>query len=449
MALTLRAARRGVDPLDFRPDLLRLQGRPPHPLARAMLWLLLALFAAALAWAALARLDIVAVAPGKLVPSSYLKIVQPAEQGIVREILVREGALVDPGQVLLRMDAVVSEADRQAVQAEFHMRRLALRRVEAELADAPFAGEPDDPPQAYAQALAQYRANRAAHDNRLAQERTALERARHDLAAAEQTRAKLERVLPHYREQEQAFEKLAKDGFAGRMMATDKARERIEREQDLRVQEAVIAAAQAGIAQAERRLRQVEAEYRRQLQDERAQTAARLEQLTQELAKLDHRRGLLELKAPQAGVVKELATHTPGAVVGPGSILMTLVPRDETLRAEVWVSNEDIGFVRAGQPVKLKLAAYPFQKYGMLDGAVAQVSADAQDRPAEAAGRPPGLIYRALVDLAAQSLDGGGALLALTPGMQVTAEIRLGTRSVLEYLLSPVQKAWHEAGRER
>src|SRR5207249_6931308 len=112
---------------------------------------------------------------------------------------------------------------------------------------------------------------------------------------------------------------------------------------------------------------QITSEYRLQLQTEPIYTAAQLENASQELAKQEHRSEYLELRASQDGVVKDLATHTIGTVTTPGTILMTLVPKDEILRAEVWVKNDDIGFVREGQPAKLKLAPFTFQKYGMLD----------------------------------------------------------------------------------
>jgi HlyD family secretion protein len=141
-------------------------------------------------------------------------------------------------------------------------------------------------------------------------------------------------------------------------------------------------------------------------------------------------------------------------VVAPGTILLTLVPQDEPLQAEVWVANPDAGFVRAGQPVKIKLAAFPFQKYGMLDGRVRQVSADATDSKDINGGRPNAvgevpLQYRALVALTDAHIERDGQRFDPMPGMQVNAEINLGSRSVLEYLLSPIQKVAHEAGQER
>jgi hemolysin D len=447
-----------ADPADFQPALLQVQSRPPAPLGRGVLYVLLGFVAAALAWAALAKLDIVATAEGKLVPAGYLKIVQPSEQGVIKEIFIREGELVREGQVLMRMDTALLAADGRALTAEYDTKRLALRRIEAQLAGKPLARKADDPPGLYSQLQAQYAANVAAYQNALAQEGSVLDRARHDLAAANEVRAKLLAVLPHYREQERAFEKLAKDGFAGRLMYTDKQRERIEKEQDLKSQEFAIAAAQATIAQSEKRLVQISADYQRSLQAERAEAAPQAERLREELAKQQHRHGLLELRAPQSGTVKDLATHTPGTVVAPGTILMTIVPEGEQLRAEVWVSNDDIGFVRAAQSAKIKLAAFTFQKYGMAEGTVAQVSADATEAPnpntrsGGLAGRdrPAGaLAFRTLVDLKDQHLESDGHRYALAPGMQVVAEIHLGERSVLEYLLSPVQKAFHEAGRER
>ncbi len=447
-----------ADPADFSPPLLRIQEKPPAPLAGWMLRLLLALLAGILLWGVLGQLDIVAVAEGKLVPSSYLKIVQPAEQGIVKEILVREGDVVKEGQVLVRMDPALTNADVGSIRAEYLNKRIALRRIDAQLENRPLKRIEDDSPELFLQVDAQYTANVRAYEGALAQERSLLDKARHDLEGAKATKQKLEQVLPHYVEQEKAFEKLTKDGFAGRLMYTDKKRERIEKEQDLRTQESTIRSNRALIAQSEKKIAQITADYRRQLQTERVEVAAQLEKASQELAKQSHRQDLLELRAPQAGIVKDLATHTAGTVAAPGTILMTLVPEHDKLIAEVWVSNDDVGFIRAGQPAKLKLAAFQFQKYGLLDGTVLHVNADATEAPSPntrsdaltGRDRPTGpLSFRALVELASQDLAADGRRYALQPGMQVAGEIHLGTRTVLEYVLSPVTKAFHDAGRER
>lgn len=445
------------DPANFAAPLLRLQESPPNPLGRRVVLTLAVLLASLLIWSVFGQLDIVAVAEGKLVPQSYVKIVQPPESGRVIEILVREGQQVSAGQVLMRMDMLPAEADSKSVEAELARKRLSLKRIDAELNGVPLQFSSGDPPALAAEILAQFRANRAAVDSALAEERTRLAKAQAERAAAERVKQKLLGSLPHYQEQEQAFEKLSKQGFAGPLMASDKRRERIEKEEDLRTQEHLIESARAGIAQSERKLVQIESDARKQLFAERNEINASIEKLSQESAKLVHRRGLLELKASQDGVVKDLATHTAGTVVQPGTVMLTLVPKGEQLKAEVQVSNEDIGFVRAGQRVKVKLAAFPFQKYGMIEGVVEHVGADALDAGAQENAAPNGaerktpkvLTYKALVGLNAMNLQAGGESLDLSAGMQATAEILLGRRSVMEYLLSPVQKAWHEAARER
>jgi len=438
----------------FSPPLLRIQEAPPNPLGQAVLISLLALLTALLIWGYVGQLDIVAVAEGKLVPQSYLKIVQPPDSGIVKEILVKEGDVVQAGQVLMRMDNLITDADAKSLEGEYQRKRLTLRRIDAELGNRTFRPMAGDPPSLVREVESQYRANRSAFEAALAEEKSRYEKARHDASSAEAIKTKLVEVLPYYRDQELAFEKLARDGFAGSIMAGDKKRERIEKEQELKAQEHLLESTRASMMQSEKKLKQIETDYRRQLYAERDENQSAFDKLSQEIAKQNHRQELLELKAPQEAVVKDLSTHTAGTVVQPGTVLLTLVPMEKELRAEVWISNEDAGFVHPGQAVKLKLVAFPFQKYGLAEGEVEHVSADASDNAAsnganDKNAKMPPIGYRALIALKSMHLDMENNRYSLAAGMQTTAEILLGRRSVIEYLLSPVQKAFHEAGRER
>jgi HlyD family secretion protein len=433
--------------LDYLPAAM-LDDERPSPLPRAVLWTVLALVAALGAWMAIGRLDMVAVAEGRLVPRSQLKIVQPAEGGVLREILVTEGERVRAGQILGRMDVRLTQADAAALDAELALRQLQLRRIDAELRAEKLGRVDGDPPSIYAQVEAQREARVQAYENSLAEERAVIARAKREMQAAQETRAKLAGSLPVLIEQERAFERLASEGFAGKLMSSQRSRERLELEQDLRAQEHRVEGARATIEQAERKMAQLGANYRAQLRTERIEAERERSRLAQEGEKLRHRQGLAELRSPVDGVVKDLATHTAGSVLAPGAVLMTVVPEGEGLLAEVWLQNQDAGFVRTGQPAKLKLASFPFQRYGMLEGRVLRISADSTERNAADPARAA-LAYRALVELAAQELRAGDALHGLLPGMQLTAEIRLADRTILEYLLSPVQKVAAEAGRER
>jgi len=402
--------------------------------------------------------DVGAVAECQLVPLSYLKSIQPSEQGMVREILVKDNQFVKAGQVLMRMDTRLSEADTRALFAELKQKSLQLRRIDAELDDIALVRAGDDPIDLFREVEGQYQANRRAYEDALSQERAGREKARQALAAAREIESKVKRVWPCYQAQERAFGKLGTKGFAGNLMVLEKKRDRIEKEQDLRSQTHTIEGRKSTIAQSERKLAQITSSYRQQLQKERVDAMTEYEKLRQAWAKQQHRNELMELKATQDGFVKDLATRTPGTVVSPGTVLLTLVPANEALQAEVWLSNEDVGFVHEGQEVKVKLAAYPFQKYGMADGTVSFVSADASDRQGEANGNtaPPDpskgagmLYYRSVVSLKRQELEADHERFRMSPGMAVSAEIKLADRTILEYLLSPVRKAFHEAGRER
>lgn len=443
-----------AEPLDFAPGILRLQEAPPSPLPRLLLYLLLALVAGALVWAAVGRLDIIAIAPGRIVPQNYLQIVQPSESGIVKELLVREGDRVAAGQVLARMDQRFSGADKRTLENELALKRLQLRRIDAELAGTALVAQVNEPPELFGQVDAQFRARRRAHLDQLETERTQLTKGEQDLRAAEEIAEKLERSLPIAIEQEQSYGKLVREGFANRLAYLEKQRARIEMEQDLKAQKFAVASLRATVEQTRNRVSQLQSAYREALQNERVEAQAQHDRLRQDLDKQTARFDLQELRAPQDGVVKDLATHTVGTVMQPGTVLLTLVPVNEPLHAEVWVGHEDAGFVRAGRPAMIKLAAYPFQKYGMIPGKVERISPDASDATGGrgdrgAGGESAASGYRTLVSLDAPYLEADAKRYPLSPGMQVSAEINLGTRTVLEYLLSPVRRTLHEAGRER
>jgi hemolysin D len=304
--------------------------------------------------------------------------------------------------------------------------------------------------------LAQYRARRQAHLDAVATERAVLNKAEQDLRGAREQESKLRKMLPIYEDQARSWNQLVEEGFAGRLQAEERKRQLIDAEQELKSRVHASAGLRAAIEQSHQRLAQLQSGYQQELYNERVETEAQYQRLLQEWEKQLHRNELLELRAPQDGIIKDLATHTEGAVLQPGTVLMTIVPADEPLRAEVWVDNRDRGFVREGQAVRVKVAPFPFQKYGMVEGVVKTVSADATESQRSAAGEAGAannsggaFQFRSIVELKAQHLDSEGNKLKLMPGMQVDAEISLGQRTVIEYLLSPVRKAFHEAGRER
>lgn len=439
-------------PQAFSPKLLGVWRRPPSPLPRVLLATLVVLLASLISGAFIGRLDIVVRARGKLVPRTRLKIVQPFQGGRVAEIRVREGQPVQAGQPLMRMDSSLSKVDTAELARQLALTELQWRRVDAELADEPFEVLPDDPPDLLHQVQAQYQADRQAHRNAVRQQQATIERARRELAGARPVRDKLREMLSIYRKTEAAYVRLGKQGGAARLDVLERRGERIEVERDLQQALQSIAALEGTISEARAKLASLQSEYRRQLTEQRAKLDDRVEQLKAKVRKQAYRNRLLVLKAPQDGIVKDVATHTEGYVVPSGTVLMTLVPAGEPLQARVSIDNRDIGFVRSGQTARLKLAAYPFQRFGAVTATVHVVSPDAlgTKRTAKDDSRaaPPG-VYWAVLDLEQQYLTHAGERLPLRSGMAVTAEIRLGERSVMEYLLSPIERTLDYAAKER
>lgn len=444
-----------AEALEFAPGLLSIQESPPAKLPRALMYMVVALFAILLVWALFGKLDIVARAEGRLVPQTYVKIVQPADAGIVQEIVVHEGERVGAGQILMRMNSLDAHADEHTLQGQLALRSLQLRRIDAELGNAPLHQKEGDPVALFQEVASQYRERRQAYVDALGQAEQGYTKAQRDYDSGREILTKIRDVLPILKEQAASYAELGKDGYVPMAGVHDKQREYMEKSQDLRSQEAVVASLQAAVAQSRQQLKEISSRYRSDLQNERVEAQGQYQKLEQDLVKQEHRNALLELRAPQAGIVKDIATHTIGTVVSPGTVLLSIVPESEPLVAEVMVKNDDVGFVTLNQKVKVKLLAYPFEQYGMLDGQVSHIgpdSADAQgvvgkdSNSKEPVSAPA---YKAIVVLGSQTLQSQNERLKLMPGMQIVAEINQGRRTVMDYLLSPVRKALHESGTER
>ncbi|MGB4116940.1 MAG: HlyD family type I secretion periplasmic adaptor subunit, partial [Polaromonas sp.] len=423
-----------TDVAEFSPGLLAITQSPMPKLPRVIYYTVAVLFSILLAWAIFAKVDIVATAEGKLVPTTYTKIVQPVEAGVVADILVREGDKVQAGQVLIRLDTTLAGADGRSLASEQALKRLTLRRVDAELAGQPLAMASGDDPAMLAQVQAQANAHRQAFNDSVAQEVATRERAQNELSAARETFTKLQSTLPGYEQSAQAHKKLVAEGFFSPIAGNDKEREAIEKSQDLKAQAATVQGLQATINAQDKKIAGLSSTFRSQLLIERTEAMGQLAKLEQEAQKMGYKTGLLELKAPQAGIVKDVATTSKGAVVQPGMVLLTLVPKGESLLAEVQVKNEDVGFVQTGQLVRIKVAAYPFQKYGLIEGRIQTLAPDAQAPNSQNPNAPQG--YKAIVALDTQfieSLNGNAAQRkGLESGMQVVAEIHQGRRTIME-----------------
>jgi hemolysin D len=275
--------------------------------------------------------------------------------------------------------------------------------------------------------------------------RLAAEHARREaeMATVGEFIGKLEATLPIARQREADFRGLAEQGFMAGHAGQDRTRERIEQERDLAAQRARLVEAHAALKETEQTRAAYLAETRRALGEREAQASLKRQQFTQERSKAEQRSRLTQLTAPVDGTVQQVAVHTEGGVVTPAQALMVIVPKDAQVTAEVVIDNKDIGFVHAGQAAAIKLETFPFTRYGTVEATVRSVTADA------VTDEKRGAIFPAVLTLRQEAIAVDGKRINLSPGMNVTAEIKTGKRRVIEFLLSPVQRAASESLAER
>ncbi len=438
--------KRLADETAFLPAALCLQETPVHPSPRRAATAICLLLLLALAWAVLGQIDIVAVASGRIVVDDNSKTLQPLEAGVVRRVLVKDGDQVHAGQLLVELDATHATADGASVQEQTTSVVSEQRRAKA-LIDALDSGRSPmlrgPGVDATDQDAVRMNAEWTEINAKRARQSAELSRRQAEAVTLRESVKKLEATLPLARQREADFRTLAAQGFLSGHAGQDRTRERIEQESDLATQRARMHEAQAGVKEATQSNLAFLAETRRALGERVATAASKQVQLNQERQKTEQRSKLALLTAPVDGTVQQVAVHTEGGVVTPAQALMVIVPRQAQLHARVVIDNKDIGFVNVGQDVQIKLETFPFTRYGTVPAIVKSVAADS------VVDDKAGALFPASLTLQQSSIMVDGRRIALAPGMNLTAEIRTGKRRVIDYLLSPLQRAVHESLGER
>ena len=255
--------------------------------------------------------------------------------------------------------------------------------------------------------------------------------------------AKVEALIPLQQEQVNARQYLVDRGTGSRLVYLETMSRLTEMQKQLDVEKQMQNQLAADITLIERQMDQTSAEFRKNITDVLATAQTKVLTLRQELAKADQRVALQTLTAPVSGTVQQLAIHTAGGVVQPAQALMVIVPEGTDLVAEASIQNKDAAWVKPGNPVEIKIEAYPFTEYGTISGTLETVSGDS------ISDEKLGLIYQAYARLDRQSLNVRDRAAPLAPGMAVVLEVKIGERRIMEYFLSPILKTAFEAARER
>jgi hemolysin D len=460
-----QVVRRGETELAFLPAALEIVETPPSPTGRAIGISVIALFCFALIWSIFGTVDIVATAPGKIIPTGGTKIIQPFESGVVSAIHVHDGQSVAAGDVLIELDPTMSEAERDHLRSDLVSAKLDVARLRAALSARPDPVQEFRPPEEASPALiemnrqllisqlAEQQGKQAALDRQLKQKE-----AERDTIAAAIT--KVETTIPVLTQRVDIRKYLYDKDLGSKLTYLTEYQDLIGQQQEILVQKSRLQEAEAALAALSETRGQTAAEYRRTRFEELTKAEQKASGLAQDVIKAEQRTKLQALTAPVDGVVQQLAVHTVGGVVGPGQVLLAVVPLDSHLEIEAMVSNRDIGFVHAGQGAEIKVDTFNFTRYGLIHGDVLSVSKDAisrdrsQDKSNDKGTDKTGeqnqeLNYAARVSLDRTQMQVEDKLVNLTPGMAVTVEIKTGSRQIIGYLFSPVMQYKQEMFRER
>ncbi len=437
----------GGDAAAFSPLWLEVQAKPPAPLARSVVWTILAALSAVLVWSAWAEFDVVVTASGSAVPSAKTKLVQALDAGRVVAIHVKDGDAVDQGAPLLALDATIAAADRTRADQERVEAALDVQRLQAQWrGDRALGQVPDGASPEQLQRQRQLLASRLAEQQqRMASLDQEVARKRADREAALASMRRIEQTLPLLRQRLDMRERLLKEGFMAELAVIDTRLEVGNAVSELAVLKERQKEADSALKAAEFARAQALAEQASRTSAELAEARRRWQAGQQEAIKAAYREEHQVLTAPMAGTVQQLAVHTVGGVVNPAQGLMVVVPQEGGIEVEAQVLNKDVGFLRVGMPATVKLDAFEFTKFGALDGVVQWIAADAVK------DERLGSYYPVRIALRGTHLPVavGGQHPVARLGMAVTADVLIGQRKAYEFFLGPLLKYQKESLRER
>ena len=432
---------------EFLPAILEVTETPPSPTGRLVMWSILTLLVVGILWSVLGHINEVAVAPGKVIPTGQVKTIQVKNKSIVKEIHVKEGQHVEKGDTLVVMDPTSTDADYDSLNKRAAYYALDIQRLEAELNGTSFSPKSDPnlelkditaEQSLYQSRVSQHRAEMEAAANAVNQKQAALNAERVNLN-------KYDEMLEIAREKERRLIELTKENAISEFQLFEQTSQRINYEKTAAAQLDLINRAEAELSEAQAKLSNLDAAYKKDVMASLVESRKQYYALTEESKKADENQRLSTVLAPCSGTVYNLAVHTEGGVVTDAQPLMVIVPDGVELEFEVWAENKDIGFIKEGQEAEVKVATFNFQKFGMLTAYVDEISADSNSDKSDPEKNKR---FRLLLKLDENTLKENPDI-HINPGMEVTAEIKIKEKRIIEFFLDPFRRYTHESLRER
>ena len=432
--------------LDFMPDVYAATLRRGSRVAYIMTFVILLFIVVFFVWSYFAVLDEVTRGDGRVIPSSKTQVIQNLEGGILADILVQEGDIVEPGDILVRIDNSIAKASFRDARSQFLSLTATVERLMAELEDRPMELPESvlrDAPTVASdeQALYQARQNQFAAEIAILQSQ--IEQRQQEVAEAQSRESQLQRSLALANKELKITKPLVDKGLSPTIDLIRLQREVADLDGQIKTLRLAVPRLKSAVEEAKQRIDEQKLKRRAEISRELNETKAELKSVSETLLAGEDRVTRTEVRSQVRGTIKELKHNTLGGVIRPGEDIIEIVPLDDTLLIEARIRPADIAFLRPGQEAIIKIAAYDFSIYGGLQANLERISADTiRDEQGES-------YYRVYLRTKENAIRRHGNELPIIPGMTATVEILTGQKSVLDYILKPIQKARYEALRER
>lgn len=442
----------------FQGEIEQLLAEAPPRIMMSTYWLLLGLFISMLLITSFAQIDVIVSGSGRLSTAVPPMLIQPLDRAIVRSIKVRVGDQVKKGQVLATMDPTFTEADLASLESQQRVLRAQTRRMDAELAGEQYTANDnsnlEEKLQAslYHQQMAQYNSKVRTFDEDIGRDLASIK-------TTEADRTLLIKQLAVAQDVENTRSNLLESRTGTRLQYLEAQSSKVRAERDLSDTVNRLVELQHGVQSLRAQRQAYIDDWSRQLLEDLSKARAELAKVEESMAKATRMHELIDLTAPEDGVVSDVSKRAEGAVLSSGESIITLTPTNVPLIGEIAITSADVGSVTLGSLVQLKVDAFPYQRYGRLHGKLAAISQDsfAGGQPtdkkenmgfSETSTIAGTAVYKARIELDEQNLEHLPEGAHLIPGMTVAAEIKVGTRSIISYFFNPITRGLSESVRE-
>lgn len=426
------------DKHEFKPMAARIREAPPAPLAGLSFVLCILLVVAALLWSILYNVDVVVSSRGKVVPMGQSKVIQPLQTGVIRAIFVKPGDSVKEGQPLIDIEPELTEPELISTREELNALKLAKLRMESLLEGKPFEARLGDYP------YDQINVQRSLYQS---EKRMLAESCESKLAEKEQVRkqtdelmvkkAKTKELLLQAQEKWKRIEPVEQYVIGSESDAVKE--ELIRYRGELNEQEQQDKQLQERLRQIDADVKVVKHDFHDRILKELEANQSKSIELSAKVKQVSYQNTRHKILAPEAGTINERFVNTVGGVVSPAEKLMTLVPAAQPLVIESIVENKDIGYVKQGMPVAIKVDTYEYQRYGLIDGKVLQVDSDSH------MDEKLGPVFTILIKPEKTTLLVNGKPQPIRAGMTVSSDVRIGKRRIIEFFLDPITRSLHDS----